>query len=103
MENSNNELLDWLGFWMKEQCDGDWEHENQIIIQTLDNPGWYVLIDLDGTSLEEISIDEKKDVSENDWYYYKISKKKFAGYGDLNKLNFLLNTFKKLVDENTGT
>jgi hypothetical protein len=39
MDNISTELLSWLSFWFYQHCDGDWEHENQIKIQTLDNPG----------------------------------------------------------------
>ncbi len=37
------------------QCDGEWEHDYGIKIETLDNPGWLVSIDLLGTDLEDKS------------------------------------------------
>ncbi len=36
------------------QCDEDWEHAWGVTIVTLDNPGWDVQIDLDGTYLESV-------------------------------------------------
>ena len=38
--------------WYAAQCDGDWEHQYGIRIETLDNPGWMVKIDVTGTALE---------------------------------------------------
>ncbi|BFV59917.1 hypothetical protein KCMC57_up50210 [Kitasatospora sp. CMC57] len=49
--------LDPLGFltaWYTAQCDGDWEHEYGIRIETLDNPGWSVEVDLEGTGLDGV-------------------------------------------------
>jgi hypothetical protein len=37
--------------WYHQQCDGDWEHGYGINIETLDNPGWRLLVDLTGTDL----------------------------------------------------
>ncbi|WP_203237204.1 Imm53 family immunity protein [Streptomyces gilvosporeus] len=31
-----------LTAWYTSQCDGGWEHEYGIRIETLDNPGWSV-------------------------------------------------------------
>ncbi len=39
--------------WYAAQCDGDWEHQYGVRVETLDNPGWMVKIDLAGTALEE--------------------------------------------------
>jgi hypothetical protein len=32
--------LTWLQAWYAEQCDGDWEHQFGVSVETLDNPGW---------------------------------------------------------------
>lgn len=42
-----NELI-WLQNWFAVQCDGVWEHAHGIKIDTLDNPGWTVHVDLEG-------------------------------------------------------
>lgn len=42
-----------LSAWYREQCDGDWEHHHGVTITTLDNPGWWVKVDLAGTALAE--------------------------------------------------
>lgn len=33
-------------------CDGDWEHSYGVRIESFDNPGWLLRIDLRGTELE---------------------------------------------------
>jgi hypothetical protein len=37
--------------WYTRHCNGEWEHHHGISIQTTDNPGWWVKIDLAGTEL----------------------------------------------------
>ena len=38
-----------LQSWYQAQCDGDWEHSWGVQIETLDNPGWQLRIDLTAT------------------------------------------------------
>lgn len=47
--------LEWLGEWFQQQCDGDWEHEFGVAIETLDNPGWSFRVDLTGTLLSDVA------------------------------------------------
>ncbi len=37
--------------WYAAHCNTDWEHLYGVKVDTLDNPGWMVHIDLEGTSL----------------------------------------------------
>ncbi len=39
--------------WYSSQCDGDWEQEWGVRIETLDNPGWLLKVNLIGTPLSE--------------------------------------------------
>lgn len=43
----------WLSEWYLSQCDDDWEHSYGVKIDTLDNPGWSLKIDLTDTSLAD--------------------------------------------------
>jgi len=43
-----------LQSWYQGNCDGDWEHQFGIQIETLDNPGWLVKINLEGTLQEGV-------------------------------------------------
>jgi hypothetical protein len=40
-----------LQAWYVAHADGDWEHSQGITIETLDNPGWSLKIDLAATDL----------------------------------------------------
>ncbi len=47
-----NDFL-WLLKWYCKHCNGDWEHGTGIHIDTLDNPGWSIKINLEDTELED--------------------------------------------------
>jgi len=53
-------ILERLQAWYASDCNGDWEHSWGIVIDTLDNPGWTVKIDLNGTELAEKAFDPVK-------------------------------------------
>jgi hypothetical protein len=85
-----NNYLSLLQEWYKSQCNGDWEHDFGVKIETLDNPGWYVIIDLEDTDLEDINVSETADVADDDWYNIQTKDKKLICSSDANKLEFLL-------------
>ena len=94
-------IIKWISEWYENNCDGEWEQNYGITIDTLDNPGWSISIDLIDLDIEFSSIPwtfiEK---SQNDWYGYKIENGKFEASGDPTKLTFLLNKFKEIVEDN---
>ncbi|MGD1914936.1 MAG: immunity 53 family protein [Phycisphaerales bacterium] len=54
--------------WYASQCDGEWEHEYGLGIESMDNPGWIVRIDLAYTGVEPAAIETlSKHRSEHDW------------------------------------
>ena len=82
--------------WYQAQCNGDWEHSFGIKIDTLDNPGWMVKIDLSETELEGRSFEslERGDSdSEADWIMCKTEGAQFVGYGGVYNLSEILRTF----------
>jgi len=72
--------------WYESQCDGDWEHEFGVKVGTLDNPGWMVDIDLEGTSLEDME-------PERDWISCDVRENTFRGRGGPLKLGRILRVF----------
>jgi hypothetical protein len=93
------EILSWIENWYQKNCDGYWEHSYSIKVETLDNPGWHISIDLGETNLENLNVDYQLiEHSENDWYGYSIKEKVFSASGDPSKLEFLLNKFREVVD-----
>jgi hypothetical protein len=91
-------LVEQIQAWYAARCDGDWEHQYGVSIETLDNPGWCVKVDLFGTSLENISFQTyQEDKGEEDWIFCEISGNKFVGRGDPFKLQTILEIFVSLT------
>lgn len=96
------DIIKWLEDWFKSNCDDDWEHSYGVKIETIDNPGWSIKIDLVETSLENLNIEYSLiESSETEWYGYSVKNGVFFAAGDPTKLLFLLEIFKKIVKENT--
>ncbi|MBL7662724.1 immunity 53 family protein, partial [bacterium] len=71
-----------LGDWYMSQCDGDWEHSYGVVIETLDNPGWRIKIDLAETRLSGRFFDAVQiNNSETDWIVVEIQEDAFIGHG----------------------
>jgi hypothetical protein len=81
------DTLEWLQEWYRSQCDGEWEHEKGIRIDTLDNPGWSVVADI-GTVVESPSISEHR--SEDDWLRCEVKSGRFYGHGGPGNLGEIL-------------
>jgi hypothetical protein len=87
-------LLQDVQLWYKSQCDGEWEHQCGFKIDTLDNPGWAVTVDLNGTHLERVNFETKEfNNSDEDWYVCRVENSQFQAFGDPTKLELLLQTF----------
>lgn len=96
------EILKWIEQWYLSHCDGDWEHQYGVEITTIDNPGWSIKIDLAETDLEHLDIEYSMvENGEDNWYGYSVKKSMFKAAGDPNKLQFLLELFRKTVEENS--
>lgn len=72
--------LDRLCKWYSAQCDGEWEHRYGLRIETLDNPGWIIRIDLNGIALEAARHEPGLVVSrsESDWIHASIESNRFT-------------------------
>ncbi|HZI16611.1 MAG TPA: immunity 53 family protein, partial [Myxococcus sp.] len=80
--------------WYARQCDEEWEHTYGVTIDTLDNPGWRVKINLKGTALESTPLDTV-DVNHGDadWWMCRREGTDFFGVGDPTKLQTILEHF----------
>jgi hypothetical protein len=75
-------VVERLQEWYRAQCDGEWEHTHGIRIDTLDNPGWALEIDLNDTELASKKFEEidfSTDVKW-DWYRCRIKDAKFQAF-----------------------
>ena len=92
-------MLEWIQKWYKSNCDGYWEHMYGVKIDTLDNPGWHVLIDLVDTPLEEKKFENIVNyIDEDNWINCMVKEGVFNGGGDLYKLEDILLIFKNWVE-----
>ncbi|MCC7069925.1 MAG: immunity 53 family protein [Deltaproteobacteria bacterium] len=91
-----NESLMWLQEWYLNQCDGDWEHEFGIVIETLDNPGWRLEIDLRQTDLESARFEPMRvERAEHDWIFCEVSEGKFKASCGPKNLGEAIEMFRK--------
>jgi hypothetical protein len=96
---SQAEILTRLSEWYAKQCDGDWEHQFGMRIESTDNPGWHVEIDLKGTKWEGATFEEiRTRASESDWIMCLKRELQFVGAGDPNKLEEILSYFLSIVN-----
>jgi mRNA interferase MazF len=80
--------------WYTSQCNGEWEHQFGIRIDTLDNPGWALLVDLTGTALQSVNFEPlSENRSGSDWLSCKVEDRVFKAAGDSSKLETMLGTF----------
>lgn len=54
--------------WYARHCDGEWEHEFGVQINTLDNPGWTCSINLKQTCMDGVPFDAVVVGEEDDNY-----------------------------------
>jgi hypothetical protein len=101
------QMIGQLEAWYLRQCDGDWEHSFGISIETMDNPGWSVTIDLDETSAEGLALEERSpddrgseqdDSARFGWYEIWIEEgRRFRAHCAPDRLEFVITRFLHLV------
>lgn len=93
-------VLERLAAWYAAACDGDWEHRFGVSIQSTDNPGWWIKIDLAGTSLasrpfvkvaEGVGADDHPNAKR--WLVCKVSDRVWHGAGDDTRLEEIVERF----------
>lgn len=86
--------------WYHSQSNGDWEHCYGVKIDTLDNPGWQLSIDLEETDMEDVPFTEVQHnemghrYEDNlDWFVCRKIGSKFVGYSGPEQLEAMLTVF----------
>jgi hypothetical protein len=86
--------------WYAANCDGEWEHQRGVKIDTLDNPGWDLEVDLVGTPLEGRTLVKHLDErSEEDWVSYNVEKSIFGAAGGAENLAEMVDFFLAWAEE----
>lgn len=80
-------LLNELNVWYKSKCDGVWEHEYGIKIETSDNPGWSILIS--GESDKNV-IDFFLERNDDDYISVRADNNTFWAFGGVGNLDEIL-------------
>ena len=94
-----DDTLDWLENWYISQCNEDWEHQYGICIDTIDNPGWSLTVDLYDTELEKAEFSKIKINSDKGWMTCWVENQKFEGRCSPDNLKIILKIFKDWVEK----
>ena len=91
------DLLQRIQRWYTINCDGDWEREYGISITNVGNPGWWVTIDLQNTSLAKAVLPRHSahniERSSTDWVTCYTEDQQFVGSGGPGNLSEILSYF----------
>jgi hypothetical protein len=100
-EGSMSELKA-LQEWYALMADGDWEHEFGVSIETIDNPGWVVSVDLEGTPLDGSVCDVDTQSGDGEWLRATCDGKKFEVACGPRSLDRAIGTFIWFSDVGSG-
>ncbi|OYY64615.1 immunity 53 family protein [Sphingomonas sp. 28-62-11] len=109
----SDDNLNWLTSWYLAECNDDWEHSYGVKIDTLDNPGWTVAIDLQETNLEgrafeSVTVGEPADDLDEwkrlgSWWVADVNDNVFkAACGPLD-LGSVIGVFRRWVEQADGS
>ncbi len=90
--------LERIQSWFVARCDGSWEHQHGINIATIDNPGWFVEVDVPPEG-PKVPLEHVVDRSETDWLRCSVSDGKVRGYCGPENLEELLEAILKWLEQ----
>jgi len=83
-----------LESWYADHCNGDWEHAYGVTIESLDNPGWRVRVDLTHTTLEgRTFVPVRRPEPDPEWIVCEVNDNRFEGAGGPYMLEEILQQF----------
>lgn len=89
----NMDVLKLLQSWFTGRCDGEWEHQFGIKIETIDNPGWSVSIGLSGVKSGLPFEKFERLRGDDDWINCEVREGVFVGFGGPCNLSEILEVF----------
>ena len=92
--------------WYQSQCNGSWEHHHGVRLETLDNPGWLLTLDLVQTDLHNCPMPEVREgiapqnhpVSPR-WLHCSVRENQFRGARDPTQVARLFQIFSQFRRE----
>ena len=105
--------LEWLMGWFESRCDGSWEHKECLRLEAIDNPGWWITIDIakervDASKDTVLAVEGEPPSARNgnvggpSWMLCQIKAGKFEGAGDSRKLARIIGCFREMVMGENG-
>lgn len=108
--------LEWLESLFQSKCDGKWEHRLGIKIESIDNPGWWVTINVEQEHIEGLDCDQEVvlavlgeppsasngNVGGPDWMRCTVAKGVFEGAGTPRRLRDIIRCFRELVSTSSS-
>jgi hypothetical protein len=94
MSGKPDSCLSRLEAWFASECNGDWEHTYGITLETVDNPGWMLKVEIADTLLSGrpfTTVSER--VSDSDWLHCTVTEGIFRGSGGIGNLERILTIF----------
>ena len=80
--------------WYSQRTNGDWEHQHGIKIETLDNPGWRMEVDLVETYLAgRPFVAIEREAADNDWVRCWLEGTQFHAAGGAENLTEMVEIF----------
>lgn len=80
---SNLDSITILQQWYECNCNNNWEHENGVKIESLDNPGWSISLDLTDTPLDGLIYSvNKQSINTDKWYSITVENNILKGFGN---------------------
>jgi len=95
-----HDCFGFLASWYSARCDGEWEHEFGVRLETIDNPGWNLQVDLVGTEMEGRVVDQVTQIPEGGgWVIIASDGSVFEASCDPMSLRLVVHEFEKFVRE----
>ena len=98
-----------LQAWYSRYCDEVWEHKHGVVIESCDNPGWWVKVDLAGTPLQSRPFAEVEQGVDREgfplgprWMHCRVVRGVWHGAGDETQLEQVLERFLAWAEANDG-
>ena len=99
--NQSIDSLLWLQQWFASHCNGEWEHEAGISLNTLDNPLWSLKIEVTGTYLENYPSfhHEEGEWGNDNWLECHLENGLFQASCGTSRLTDMIAFFRKCATE----
>ena len=91
----SSDNFEWLQSWYVAHCDDEWEESYGIKIESLDNPGWSLEVNLVGTDLEGRILDRQfTEKGEHEWMDARSDGQQFYAAGGPRDLGRIVAAFR---------